>query len=163
MARVPRAADLRPSLSKRPPGPSDEADSSVRHAPTTPEAAPATPAPPRGGEPPDQRAAVSDTAQSAAAPLVSVSPLALDEVLRDVQLDTATIHVRWLPSTEVFDFRIDETTTVIALKTWLSAEVACGASHMHVDYAYRQLRDDVPLSQFVGHGDTVYARPKRGG
>ena len=90
-------------------------------------------------------------------------PLALDEVLKDVQLDAAIIHVRWLPSTEVFDFRIDDTTTVLALKTWLSGEVACGAPHMHVDYAYRQLRDDVPLSQFVGHGDTVCARPKRGG
>ena len=105
----------------------------------------------------------ADTDQSAAAPLLPVPTLALDEVLRDVELETAIIRVRWLPSTEAFDFRIDDTTTVLELKTWLAAKVACGAPQMHVDYAYRQLRDDVPLSQLVGHGDTVYARPKRGG
>ena len=80
-----------------------------------------------------------------------------------MQLDVATIHVRWLPSTEVFDFPIDDTTTVFALKAWLSREVGCEAQHMHVDYAFPQLRGDAPLSQYVGHGDTVYARPKRGG
>ena len=74
----------------------------------------------------------------------------------------ATIHVQWMPSTEVFDFPIDETTTVFALKTWLATEVGCDAPHMHVDYA-TQLRDEVPLSQYVRNGDTVFARPKRGG
>ena len=80
-----------------------------------------------------------------------------------MQLHVATIHVRWLPSTEVFDFTIDDTTTVLALKVWLSAAVGCDAPHMHVDHALTQLRGDIPLSQYVGHGDTVVARPKRGG
>eukprot|EP00974_Lingulodinium_polyedra_P042215 4052116-Lingulodinium_polyedra.AAC.1 len=71
-----------------------------------------------------------------------------------MQLAVATIHVRWLPATEVFDFPIDDTTTVFALKVWLSSQMACDAPHMHVDYAITQLRDEVPLSQYVSHGDT---------
>eukprot|EP00974_Lingulodinium_polyedra_P087414 8472730-Lingulodinium_polyedra.AAC.1 len=82
------------------------------------------------------------------------SPFALHEVLENVQLAVATIHVRWLPSTEVFDFPIDNATTVFDLKAWLPSEVACYAPHMHVGYALTQLRDEAPLGQYVGHGDT---------
>ena len=141
LARAPRAADLRPRLD-------------------TPH-----PPPPTAGDPlhPEERAAVSNTTQPAAAPPTEALPLALDEALKDVQHDMATIHARWLPSTEVFDFTIDDTTTVLALKVWLSAEVGCDAPHMHVHRAFTQLRDEVPLGQYVGHGDTVFARPKRGG
>ena len=78
-------------------------------------------------------------------------------------LDLAAISVRWQPTTEVFDFSFDETTTVSALKDWLSAQVGCNAPHMHLVYGLTQLRDEIPLSQYVGHGDTVLAHPKRGG
>ena len=78
-------------------------------------------------------------------------------------LDQALIRVRWQPTTEVFDFSFDETTTVWALKAWLSAQVACDVPHMHLVYGLTQLRDETPLSQYVGDGDTVLAHPKRGG
>ena len=78
-------------------------------------------------------------------------------------LDLAAISVRWQPTTELFDFSFDEATTVSALKEWLSARVGCNAPHMHLVYGLTQLRDEIPLSQYVGHGDTVLAHPKRGG
>ena len=78
-------------------------------------------------------------------------------------LDQALTSVRWQPTAEVFDFSVDEATTVSALKEWLSAQVGCNAPHMHLVYGLTQLRDEIPLSQYVGHGDTVIARPKRGG
>ena len=83
--------------------------------------------------------------------------------VRDVQLDTANIRVCWLPSTEIFEFTIDETMTTLAVKVWLSTRVGCAAPHMHIDFGITQLPDEVPLSQYAGHGDTVVARPKRGG
>ena len=83
--------------------------------------------------------------------------------VRDVQLDAANIRVCWLPSTEIFDFTIDEATTTLALKVWLSTRVGCYATHMHIYFGMTQLPDEVPLSQCAGHGDTVVARPKRGG
>ena len=78
-------------------------------------------------------------------------------------LDRAAISVRWQPTAEVFDFSFDEATTVSALKDWLSAQVGCNAPHMHLVYGLTQLRDEIPLSQYVGHGDTVLAHPKLGG
>ena len=81
----------------------------------------------------------------------------------DVQFDAANISVCWLPSTEIFDFTIDEATTTLALKVWLSTRVGCYATHMHIYFGMTQLPDEVPLSQYAGHGDTVAARPKRGG
>ena len=75
----------------------------------------------------------------------------------------AAISVRWQPTTELVDFSFDEATTVSVLKEWLSARVACNAPHMHLVYGLAQLRDEIPLSQYVGHGDTVLAHPKRGG
>ena len=78
-------------------------------------------------------------------------------------LAQAAISVRWQPTTEVFDFSFDEAITVSALKDWLSVRVGCNAPHMHLVYGLTQLRDDIPLSQYVGHGDTVLAHPKRGG
>ena len=83
--------------------------------------------------------------------------------VRDVQLVAANIRVRWLPSTEIFYFTIDEATTTLALKVWLSTRVGCYATHMHIYFGMTQLPDEVPLSQYAGHGDTVVARPKRGG
>ena len=85
------------------------------------------------------------------------------DALQGMTLDQALIRVRWQPTTEVFDFSFDETTTVSALKAWLSAQVGCNAPHMHLVYGLTQLRDEIPLSQYVGHGDTVLAHPKRGG
>ena len=85
------------------------------------------------------------------------------DVLQDIPLDTAIVHVLWQPTTEVFDLPIVETTTVFALKDMLATRVACDAPHMHLVFGLTQLRDEVPLSQYVGHGDTVLGRPKRGG
>ena len=80
-----------------------------------------------------------------------------------MQLDAANIRVCWLPSTEIFEFTINETTTTLSLKVWLSTRVGCYAPHMHIYYGITQLPDEVPLSQYAGHGDTVEARPTRGG
>ena len=78
-------------------------------------------------------------------------------------LDLAAISVRWQPTAEVFEFSFDKTNTVSALKDWLPAQVGCSAPHMHLVYGLTQLRDEIPLSQYVGHGDTLIAQPKRGG
>ena len=85
------------------------------------------------------------------------------EVLRDVLLDVATINVRWQPWSQVFTFPIDEATTVLEFKHCLSREVECEAHNMHLVFGTAQLLDDVPLCQYVGHGDTVIGKPKRGG
>ena len=77
--------------------------------------------------------------------------------------EAAVIHVRWQPSTEVFDFSIDEATRASTLKHWLSDHVPCNAPHMHLVFGATQLQDHAPLSQHVGHGDTLLAHPKRGG
>ena len=87
----------------------------------------------------------------------------MHDALQSMTLDLAAISVRWQPTTEVFDFSFDETTTVSALKAWLSAQVGCNAPHMHLVYGLTQLRDEILFSQYVGHGDTVLAQPKRGG
>ena len=87
----------------------------------------------------------------------------LCEVLQQDLLETTVIHIRWLPSTEVFDFSFDEATTVLALKAWLSSQVGCNAPHMHLVYGLTQMRDEIPLSQYVRRGDTVLAKPKQGG
>eukprot|EP00974_Lingulodinium_polyedra_P024893 2407591-Lingulodinium_polyedra.AAC.1 len=50
-------------------------------------------------------------AQPTTAIFTEESVFALHEVLEDVQLAMATTHVRWLPSTEVFDFPIHDATT----------------------------------------------------
>ena len=101
--------------------------------------------------------------ETAATGLPDEPPSAMAVAVRDVQLDAANIRVCWLPSTEIFEFTIDETTTTLALKVWLSTRVGCHAPHMHIYYGITQLPDEVPLSQYAGHGDTVDARPKRGG
>ena len=77
--------------------------------------------------------------------------------------EAASIHVHWQPSTEVFDFSIDQATRASTLKHWLSNHVACNAPHMHLVFGATQLHDHAPLSQHVGHGDTLRAHPKRGG
>ena len=99
----------------------------------------------------------------AAAPPTEEPLLDLRGILQQDLLETAVLHVRWLPSTEVFDFSFDEATTVLALKAWLSSQVGCGAQHMHIVSGLTQMRDETPLSQYVRHGDTVLAKPKRGG
>ena len=99
----------------------------------------------------------------AAAPPTEEPLLDLRAILQQDLLETAVLHVRWLPSTEVFDFSFDEATTVLALKAWLSSQVGCGAQHMHIVSGLTQMRDEIPLSQYVRHGDTVLAKPQRGG
>ena len=85
------------------------------------------------------------------------------QVLRDVDLDVGTVNVRWQPWTQVFTFPIDEATTAVEIKDLLSREVECEAHNMHLVYGFTQLRDDAPLSQHVSSGDTLMAKPKRGG
>ena len=63
---------------------------------------------------PDDHAAASQAIKTAADPPTESPPFHLHEVLQEEQLAMATIHVRWLPPTEVFDFPIDEATTVFA-------------------------------------------------
>ena len=138
-ARRPRAADLLPRIATpQPPPPT--ADDALR---------------------PPARATIPDATHPSLTPPTEESPLALHEVLRDVQLDAATIHVRWLPSTEVFDFPTNGTTTVFDLKAWLAGKVRSDAPPMHVGHGVTQLRDEAPLSQYIGHGDTVLARTKQ--
>ena len=85
------------------------------------------------------------------------------DALQDMTLGLAAISVRCQPATEVFEFSFDETTTVSALKDWLSAHVGGNDPHMHLRYGLTHLRDEIPLSQYVGRGDAVVAQPKRGG
>ena len=124
-------------------------------------AAPATPPPLQ--PPPPHADDAPNSPTPAAAPPTEEPLLDLREVLQQDLLETAVIHVRWLPSTEVFDFSFDEATTVLALKAWLSSQVGCSAQHMHLVYALTQMRDEIPLSQYVRHGETVLAKPKQGG
>ena len=161
MARAPRAADLRPSLNTPPPIPSDVGHCTIGPVPTAPMAASAVPPPP---QPPPLHA--DDAPIHPRLQLhrpTEGSLLDMRGALQQELLETAVIHARWLPSTEVFDFSFDEATTVLALKAWLSSQVGCSAQHMHIVYALTQMRDEIPFSQYVRHGETVLAKPKRGG
>ena len=95
---------------------------------------------------PPTDAAGPGTAEPAATGLPDEPPTVVVVTVRDAQLDSACVRVRWLPSTEIFEFTIDETTTTLALKMWLSARVGCAAPHMHIDYGITQLPDEVLLS-----------------
>ena len=81
----------------------------------------------------------------------------------EAQVGVAMIQVQWQPSTEVFEFCMNDGTTASDLKDWLARRVACYAAHMHLVFGATQLQDHVPLSQYVGGGDTLLAHPKRGG
>ena len=85
------------------------------------------------------------------------------EVLRDVELSVAAVNARWTPSRKVFTYPIDDATTVLEFKGALSRDVGCEAHNMQLLYGIMQLCDDVPLSQYVRHGDMLLAKPKTGG
>ena len=150
---MPKASDLRPSIGK-------ELAPDAPDTPATPQAPSSSPRPP-----------AKRRGFTAAAPQAKDLPPAIGsqgtpptpEHVQEQDATAALLHVRWVPTTEVFDFRFNEYTTVSELKTWLAPRVACGAPHMQLRFGLTELSDAVPLCQYVGHENLVLARPKAGG